>query len=34
LLGLFVAIAGIAIAAMVGRRRRDRSAAASPTGRK
>jgi hypothetical protein len=29
LLGLFVAIAGVAIAAMVGRRRRDRAAAAS-----
>jgi hypothetical protein len=29
LLGLFVAIAGVAIAAMVGRRRRDRAQAAS-----
>jgi tetratricopeptide (TPR) repeat protein len=34
LLGLFVAIAGVAIAAMVGRRRRDRVAAASPSGKK
>jgi hypothetical protein len=34
LLGLFVAIAGVAIAAMVGRRRRDRAAAASSAGQK
>jgi tetratricopeptide (TPR) repeat protein len=34
LLGLFVAIAGVAIAAMVGRRRRARAAAGSPSGEK
>ncbi len=34
LLGLFVAIAGVAIAATVGRRRRDRAAAAAPSGKK
>lgn len=34
LLGLFVAVAGIAIAAMIGRRRRDRAAAPSPSGKK
>jgi tetratricopeptide (TPR) repeat protein len=34
LLGLFVAIAGVAIAAMVGRRRRARAAAGSPPGQK
>jgi hypothetical protein len=31
LLGLFLAIAGVAIAAMVGRRRRDRATAATQT---
>jgi hypothetical protein len=34
LLGLFVAIAGVAIAATVGRRRRDRAAATAPSGKK
>ncbi len=34
LLGLFVAIAGVAIAAMVGRRRRASAAAGSPPGKK